>query len=657
MIGTRFNFAELKHKQQNMKMTSIRFFALWLLLLPAISKITAQTAADTTAALFAAAQQSLVLLRNEGDFIPLQNLESARIAYYDLNGRSGSELGKTLAKYAPLDAPALPIGLSAGDATLWAEGQARRYNVGIICLRESMEPDALPAYLQAQFLLNALLEHIPCVVVSIGTGRAYQLMPRLGTARAVVHAPEYGQWTESLAAQAVFGGIGLGGVLSADLNNDFRAGQGLRSTGGLRLRYSPPAAAGMDEQRLRDSIGVIVREGIAAGAYPGAQVLVAKNGQVVFHEAYGFHTYDNLRPVTTDDIYDFASVTKITTGLPAAMKLYGEGQFNLDAPWSEYYPPFKKSNKADLTYRALLTHQSRLMAWIPFWRGTLKGNGDNPWDKDWQATMSNTGAFKRRTFVRDSSAAYPVLVTENLWLHKKYKARMLKAIRLSPLNEKPGYVYSDLSFYLWPEIIPRLTGTEFEPYLQQTFYHPLGAYTLTYNPLRYYAPSRIVPTERDTFFRMTLLHGRVHDEGAAMLSGISGHAGLFGAANDLAKLMQMYLNGGEYGGQRFIEKAALDEFTRCIYCAEGNHRGLGFDKPLSEYHPTRSYTARSASPASFGHSGYTGTFTWADPENGLLLIFFSNRVYPTRDNRKLYDLGIRPRLHQALYDAVLPEKK
>jgi CubicO group peptidase (beta-lactamase class C family) len=640
-----------------MKMTNMRYLALWLLLLPALSKTAAQTAADTTAAQFAAIQQSLVLLRNEGDFIPLQNLESARIVYYDLDGLSGSELEKTLAKYAPVDAASLPDGLSAGEAILWAEGQARRYNLGIICIREAAEMAALPAYLQSQFLLQALLERITCVVITVGSGLVYQLMPRIGTARAVIHAPVPERWTESLAAQAVFGGAGFSGALSADLNESFRAGQGLRTTGGLRLRYSPPAVAGMDEQRLRDSIAAIVREGIAAGAYPGAQVLVAKNGQVVFHEAYGFHTYDNLRPVTTDDIYDFASVTKITTGLPAAMKLYGEGLFDLDAPWSKYYPPFKRSNKAELTYRALLTHQSRLMAWIPFWRGTLKDNGNNPWDKNWQATMSNTGAFKRRTFVSDSSAAYPVLVTENLWLHKKYKARMLKAIRQSPLNEKPGYVYSDLSFYLWPEVIPRLTGTEFETYLKQTFYHPLGAYTLTYNPLRHYSPTRIVPTERDTFFRMTLLHGRVHDEGAGMLSGISGHAGLFGSANDLAKLMQMYLNGGEYGGHRFIEKSALDEFTRCVYCAEGNHRGLGFDKPLPEYHLTRSYTARSASQASFGHSGYTGTFTWADPENGLLLVFFSNRVYPTRDNRKLYDLGIRQRLHQALYDAVLPEKK
>lgn len=623
---------------------------LWGLLFATM--LNAQNPADTIATLFRSVEQSLVLLRNEESLLPLQNLASLRVAYYDLNDQKGSTPAKTLSKYTRIETPALPDGLSAGDAALWAEQQARLYDVCIAVLRDVAGDGALPGYLKHQFLLQALLERRPVVIVTIGSGRAWEFFPELAKAKAVIHCPVPGLWAESLAAQAVFGAVGLSGVLDKDLGTTFPRGHGLRMEAIGRLRYSPPAAAGLNEQYLRDSIAAIVQQGIAGGAYPGAQVLVARHGHVVYHEAFGFHTYDNVKPVTTEDIYDFASVTKISTGLPIAMKLYGEGRLDLDAPWSRYYPPFKKSNKANLTLRSILAHQARLMAWIPFWRGTLEGNATNPWEQGWQSNMANTGRFKPRTFATQQSKAYPVLVTENLWLHKKYKSKMLKFIAQSPLNEKPGYVYSDLSFYLWPEIVPRLTGMEFETYLKQTFYEPLGAFTLTYNPLRFFPYGRIVPTERDTFFRMTQLHGRVHDEGAAMLGGVSGHAGLFGAANDLAKLMQMYLNKGEYGGQRYIAAAAIEAFTRCAFCIEGNHRGLGFDRPLATYDPARSYTARSASQASFGHSGYTGTFTWADPESGLLLIFFSNRVYPTRDNRNLYDLGIRPRLHQVLYDAV-----
>ena len=237
-------------------------------------------------------------------------------------------------------------------------------------------------------------------------------------------------------------------------------------------------------------------------------------------------------------------------------------------------------------------------------------------------------------------------------MFKKYKKKIFKGIKELPLNEERAYVYSDLSFILYPDVVERLAKTPLETYLKQTFYRPLGAQTLTYNPLRYFPKSRIVPTEQDTFFRMIQVHGTVHDETAAMLDGVSGHAGLFGSANDLAKLVQMYLNGGEYGGQRFIEASAVKEFSRCQFCEAGNRRGLGFDKPLIEYDPAESYVAKDASPESFGHSGYTGTFFWADPVYDLQVIFFSNRVYPYRSSRKLYELDIRPRIQQAVYDAM-----
>lgn len=420
-----------------------------------------------------------------------------------------------------------------------------------------------------------------------------------------------------------------------------------------RLGYVAPEVLGLDGRLLRDSIRDIVSEGLEAGAYPGAQVLVAYRGKVVYHETFGYHTYDSLQRVRPTDIYDLASVTKVSSALPALMKWYGEGRFDLDAPLEDYFPKFKRGNKDELTFRAMLAHHARLLPWIPYWKGTLRGNSKYPWRKRrWDNDRVNDYRFRRKTFARDSSPDYSIYIADDLWLHRDYRKQIYRGIRKSPLNEEPGYVYSGLLFYLLPEIVADQAGTDFERYLKQTFYQPLGASTITYNPLRFFPRDRIVPTERDTFFRMTQIHGYVHDEGAAMMGGVSGNAGLFSSANDLAKLFQMYMNMGSYGGEQVIAESALREFTRCQFCDEGNRRGLGFDKPLIEYDARSSSVAEQASPASFGHSGYTGTFAWADPESQLLFIFLSNRVYPTRLNRKLYELGIRPRIHQILYEAM-----
>ena len=241
-------------------------------------------------------------------------------------------------------------------------------------------------------------------------------------------------------------------------------------------------------------------------------------------------------------------------------------------------------------------------------------------------------------------------------MHRKYGDVMYRSMYRSPLNARPGFVYSDFFFIMMPRVVRAQTGLDFETYVKDHFYRPLGAATITFNPLRFYSPGRIIPTEQDTFFRMKQLHGTVHDEGAAMLGGVSGHAGLFASVNDLAKLMQMYLNFGTYGGQRFIEEPAIREFIRCQYCdSEGIHRGLGFDKPRLSFAPNIATYAPQASASSYGHTGYTGTYTWMDPETRLLVIVCTNRVYPTRNNSKLGDLAIRRRVHEAAYLSMKKE--
>lgn len=403
-----------------------------------------------------------------------------------------------------------------------------------------------------------------------------------------------------------------------------------------RLGFGSPSSVGLDSTFLHQKIDSIANEAIEAKAFPGMQVLIAKSGKVVFHKAYGFHTYENEKDVQLTDLYDFASLSKITTALPALMKLHGEGKFKLDEPFKTYFPKFKKSNKSDLTYREILAHQAGLKPWIPYWTTTIKKNGKYKW----------------RTLKKKETKNYNIKITDNLYLHKNYKKRIYKAICKSPVSDVKEYKYSGLAFYIFPEMVSDLTQMDYETYLKKEIYEPIGAMTLTYNPQRFFSNDRIIPTERDTFFRHVQIHGTVHDEGAIMMGGVSANAGLFGTANDLAKLMQMYLNGGSYGGKQIIAKESIDEFTKYQFTENNNRRGLGFDKPLLEYDFAKSSVAKDASPSSYGHSGYTGTFVWVDPEYDLIYIFFSNRVFPTRNNRKIYEMNVRPNIHQVIYDSI-----
>jgi CubicO group peptidase (beta-lactamase class C family) len=442
-----------------------------------------------------------------------------------------------------------------------------------------------------------------------------------------------------LTAQLIFGGIGASGRLPVSVEPWYKAGDGLDTQGAIRLSYTVPEAVGMDSEFLKKKIDSICKAGINAGAYPGCEVFAARNGKVIFQACYGNHMYGTDQPVEPDDLFDLASVTKCSAPIPAIMRLVDSKKISLNAPFSKYWADFRGTEKQYMTVRQVLAHYAGLASWIPFWRDTK-----NP-----------DGSYKKNTLMADSSARFPIRVSEGLWREKSYDKAIYKKIRDEPLLKEKKYVYSDLSFHIWPRIIEKLTGKKYEAYLKDQIYRPLGASTLTYNPLRFYSVDRIVPTERDTFFRMELLHGYVHDEGAAMLGGVSGNAGLFATAEDLAKLYQMYLWNGSYGGREFVSMKTIHEFTRYQYFSEGIRRGLGFDKPAIGNDSLKfedSYPCPSASPDSYGHSGYTGTFVWADPSNGLLYIFLSNRVYPTRDNNKLSDLFIRKSILETLYESI-----
>ncbi len=382
-------------------------------------------------------------------------------------------------------------------------------------------------------------------------------------------------------------------------------------------------------------IDSVIAEGIKQQAFPGAVLHVLQGDSTLIHKAYGHHTYDSIRVMLRNDIFDLASVTKVSAATLSLMMLYDEGHLDLDAKVSDYVPWLKGNRRGKANIRETLAHQAGWRPWIPYYQDMIK-----------------EGEYKKRYFRQDSSENYPVKVKEGLYLTRKNYDFIKKKIKRSDFDEDRGFIYSGLFFYMIPEIVETTTGLKFESYLRQNFYSKVGAETTCFKPTDKFDLSRIVPTEVDTFFRMEPIHGTVHDEGAIVMGGISGNAGLFSNSQDLSKVWKVFLNKGMNDTLQLIEPSTIELFTTAHFPANDNRRGLGFDKPLLEYDSLKSSVAMEVSHRSFGHTGYTGPLVWADPENDLLFIFLCNRVYPTRNQRMIYELGIRPKVQQLVYQLL-----
>ncbi len=406
------------------------------------------------------------------------------------------------------------------------------------------------------------------------------------------------------------------------------------------LEKSSLTKMGWDSISIHSKVDSIITNGIKNQAFPGARLLVAKNNYIIFDEAYGYHTYDSITPVRLDDIYDLASVTKILGPLPALMKLYDEGIIDLDVPFSTYWKPWKRQkDKKNITLREILAHQAGLDPYIVFLNEVIKKNGK----------------VKSRFIRKTSISRYNQQAFDGIFVKNRFKNKMFRQIKRSKVSPEKKYTYSGLTFLIFPELITQITGIPYEQYIQENFYTPLGTKTLGYLPKIKGYPNAIVPTEMDTIFRYKLTQNWVHDENAALLGGVSGNAGLFATAEDLAIFMQMYMQYGMYNGKRYLSESTLKEFTKVQYPENENRRGLGFDKPMlnnADFPLSEAYPAPEVSPVSFGHTGFTGTFVWADPENQLVFIFLSNRVYPTREHNNLSKLHIRQALQQVFYQEL-----
>jgi serine-type D-Ala-D-Ala carboxypeptidase len=379
-------------------------------------------------------------------------------------------------------------------------------------------------------------------------------------------------------------------------------------------------------------IDSIVSYGIQQQAYPGAQVLLYKKGEILLEKSYGFHTYDSLVPVNNNQLYDLASVTKVMASTLAFMKLYELYNIPIDARASDYIPLLKNSNKKNSTFRQILTHSA---GWKPYLTH--------------QNTVYNKkGRAKARTLSYQKSKRYPLSLNGNLYVHRSYPKRIARRIKKTDLDPVSKYVYSGLWFFLLPEMVEKISGMDFPTFLNQHFYRPLELGRIGFLPRQRFSLEEIVPTEKDSLFRKELVHGWVHDEAAALMGGVSGNAGLFANARSLAPLLEMLLKKGTLNNKTLLKEETVTLFTSPAYPASENRRGLGFDKPIFSDSGTATYPATLASRESYGHTGFTGTFIWVDPREECFIIFLSNRVYPSRSQQALYDLNIRGNLLDAL---------
>jgi beta-N-acetylhexosaminidase len=484
-------------------------------------------------------------------------------------------------------------------------------------------------------LLRAIDAKADLIVSVFGNAYSLSALDGVGT---VLMAYSSDAVAQDAAAQALFGANKISGRLPVTASPSAPFNAGIETTAAFRMGYAPPESVGIDGKKLAQQADELAREAIIRRAAPGMVVLVARNGKIVFEKSYGHHTYAKRRKVHTSDIYDLASLTKVTATTLSIMKLVDEGTLNLDVPISTYLPELAGTEVEFLTLRPMLAHRAGLRSWIPFYVGTLAPGG---------AARPSSQYYRSR-----KEGDYVIPVTENLYMHRSYVDSIWQKLYHNELPNKGQYRYSDLGFYLMAKLIDQVSGLTVDEFASRYFYRPMGLKSLTYRPLRKFSKSRIPPTEKDDYFRNQTIHGTVHDMGAAMLGGVSGHAGLFGSARDVATVFQMLLQEGNYGGHQYLKPETVRLFTQ-RYTGE-TRRGLGFDmKQLNE--DRRMNLSPRASERAFGHLGFTGTAVWADPVEDLVFVVLSNRTYPSMNNNLFGRLDTRLRLHTAAYDAIIPE--
>lgn len=594
---------------------------------------------------------AVTVLKNEGDCIPLKGLAKKKIAALSIGDPFNNEFLAMVNRYDKVTH--YKITRQTGEPEIQRiVKELDKYDVvicGIYTVRIK-EHAALKQLAEKKEFIYAFYT-LPYFC------REYRQSIR--SANAVIMAYEGTPLAQEAVAQVIFGGMAAKGKLAVSIPDMYYAGTGV-FTKQIRLGYHEPEEVGLDPVRLKE-IEAIVKEGLDQQAYPGCQVLVAKDGKIIYNASFGYYDYRKKKEVTAYSVYDLASASKATGTLLAVMKAYDDKLITLDAPASLYLPDLQRSDKSDLRIEELLYHQSGLPPVINFYANAIDKRSYTGRLYSRTQTASHPVRYDAQTYVQDKFKFLPDLVSNtkksgftteiarNLYLHDSFKDTIMQELKNAKLGTRGKYLYSCVNFILLQKVLEAQTGRPLDQFLQPVFFDRLGLRYTAYKPLEKIDSALIVPTENDQFLRRQLLKGYVHDEAAAFQGGVSGNAGLFSNANDLAKILQLYLNRGKYGGEVFLSEATCRLFTETK--SPTCRRGLGFDKP--DVSDVEKSPCGELTPASvYGHTGYTGTCFWVDPDNRLIYIFLSNRVNPTRVNSKLSSLNIRTRIQDVIYQSL-----
>ena len=571
-------------------------------------------------------ENAVTVLKNTTAILPIKNLDKQKIAYVKIGDDSNDAFVSTLKKYAEVTV--------VEDANLDSlQVKLKPFTTVIIGYHKSdvaFKDDDLKS--NDLYKINFLAKNNNVILDVFA--KPYSLLPitNFDAIEGLVVSYQNNAIAQIVSAELIFGAIEAKGKLPVSIHTSFKVNDGFSTEKLSRLGFSSPENVGMNAEIL-SKIDGIANKAINGKMTPGIQVLVARKGKVIYQKSFGYHTYDKTIKVQNSDIYDVASLTKIMATLPNVMVQYDHQKINLETTLGTMLPIFKNSNKATINFKDLLSHYAGLAAGIPFYK----------------ATMDKSSFPSEVYFRKISEEQFSKKMADSLFIRNDFCDTIMKMIVKSKIALKKEYKYSDLTFMILKDYLEKTKSKTLDVLIQENFYRSLGMNNSSFNPLEKFDKNRIPPTENDTYFRRQLLQGYVNDLSAALEGGVSGHAGVFSNAMDVAKIMQLYLQKGKYGDQQYFSEKTFDDFNTCYFCAAGNRRGVGFDKPqLGAEGPT----CGCASMTSFGHTGYTGTMAWADPDAQIVYVFLSNRTFPIAGTNRLSKENIREDIQKVIYEAI-----
>ena len=575
-----------------------------------------------------AMQAAVTVVQNKNDILPLSKEQT--YGYIKLGDDTGSTFKNSLMQ--KLKIHTVDASLS-NDKIIQALASYEKIIIGFH--RSNASPWKASSFSKKEIQLLATLSKDHGIILDVFV-KPYALS-KIGNLEAIdglVVSYQNSAVAQKASAEILLGERKATGRLPVSIASSYSVGTGISLVGPKELGTGIPLEVGLNPERL-DRIDDLAQIAMDSLMTPGMQILVARHGKVVFNKSYGFHTYEKKRAVVNTDIYDLASLTKVLATLPLVMKEVDLGKLTLDTQLGTLNKEWNNSNKANISIQEMLSHYARLIPWIPFYKETLK---------------ENTTKLNKKFYRKKSSKRFPVPVADRFYGKNDLSKRISDQILASELRDTLEYKYSDIPYFFMKDMLEDRYENSLETLAMETFYKPLGLVRTTFNPNKNTPNQTVIPSEIDTYYRNQELKGEVHDMAAAMLGGVGGHAGLFSNATEVAILMQLFLQKGSYADKHYFSTTTFDQFNQCLYCEEGNRRGVGFDKPQLE---ARGSTCGCVPKSSFGHSGFTGTYAWADPENELIYVFLSNRTYPTMDNNLLLKHDIRTRIQQYIYDAII----